>query len=122
MAMNVNLERLVPPAGQLSIDIRVSTSINVTAFSARQKVTGFVVDEISTNMHGGEPSLAVRDRVYWSVPVILSLPPTGDLGEVGVVDVDVETGQLVINTALIQEIMRRGEDFALRSASETATA
>jgi hypothetical protein len=56
----------------------LSATVNVTAFSARQKVTGFVVDEISTNMHAGEPRLVVGERICWRVPVILSMPPIGD--------------------------------------------
>ena len=34
--MNVKVRSLVPQAGQLAIDIRLSSTINVTAFSARQ--------------------------------------------------------------------------------------
>jgi hypothetical protein len=48
--MNIQVRSLTPQAGQLMIDIRLSATVNVTAFSARQKVTGFVADEISTNM------------------------------------------------------------------------
>jgi hypothetical protein len=77
----------------------------------RTMVTGFVADEISTNMHAGEPRLVVGERICWRVPVILSMPPSGDRGEVGTIDVDVETGQVMITQALIQEIERRAEYF-----------
>ena len=92
-----------------------AATVNVTAYSARQKVTGFVADEISTNMHAGEPRLVVSERIIWRVPVILSLPPSGDRGEVGTIDVDVETGQLVVTRSLVEEIKRRAEYFAERS-------
>ena len=76
--------------------------------------------EISTNMHGGEPRLVVGERICWRVPIILSMPPTGDRGEVGAIDVDVETGQLIITHTLIEEIQHRAEYLAthcgLRSA------
>jgi hypothetical protein len=78
--MSVEIHNLTPRSGQLAIDIRLSATVNVTAFSARQKVTGFVADEISTNLHGGEPTLVVGERITWRVPVILSLPPAGDRG------------------------------------------
>jgi hypothetical protein len=45
------------------------------------------------------------------------MPPIGDRGEVGAVEVDVETGQMNITTALIQEIERRAEYLATRSSS-----
>ena len=114
--MTINLESLTPNAGQLSINIQLSATIQVSAFSARQKVTGFVADEVSTNMHGTEPTLVVGDRICWRVPVVLSMPPTGDRGEVGTIDVDVETGQLQITPNLIQEIEHRAEYLATRTA------
>ena len=98
--------------GARVIDIFLSATINVTAFSARQKVSGFVADEISTNMRGGEPKLIVGERICWRVPVILSMPPAGDRGEVGAIDVDIETGQLTVTRALVEEIERRAEYFA----------
>lgn len=115
--MNVELESLMPKRGQLSVNIQLSVTVNVTAFSARQKVTGFVADEISTQMHAGEPTLLMKDRIYWHVPIILSLPPTGDRGEVGAIDVDVETGQLQITPELIEAIERHAEYLATSSPS-----
>ena len=110
--MDVRVHSLTPQAGQLAIDIRLSATVNVTAFSARQKVTGFVADEISTNMHGGEPQLIVSERTCWRVPVILSMPLAGDRGEVGEIDVDIETGQLMVTCALVEEIERRAQYLA----------
>jgi hypothetical protein len=46
-------------------------------------------------MHSGEPQLVVGECICWRIPVILSMPPTGDRGEVGAIDVDVETGQRI---------------------------
>jgi hypothetical protein len=90
--------------------------MDISALVARQKVTGFVADEISTQLHGKEPTLVVAERIRWRVRVCLPLPPTGDLGEVGTIGVDVETGQLEITEALIQEITLRAAELASRSA------
>ena len=114
--MSVEIESLTPKSGQLLVNIQLSATVNVTAFSARQKVTGFVADEISTQMHGGEPVLVMGEQICWRVPVILSLPPSGDRGEVGVIDVDVETGQLLLSSSLIQEIENRAEYLAAASS------
>jgi hypothetical protein len=94
--------------------IEVMANMNISAFAARQKVTRFVVDEISTQLCGREPTLVVGERICWRVPVRLSLPPTGDLGDVGAVEVDVETGQLQITEALIQGITLRATELASR--------
>ena len=105
--MGVQIQAPTPRSGQLEIDIRLSATVNVTAFSATQKVTGFVADEISTNMHGSAPQLVVGEHMVWRVPVVLSMPPTGDRGEVGAIDVDVETGQLMVTRELIHTVFSR---------------
>lgn len=60
--MSVEIENLPPKLDQLLVNIQLSVTVNVTAFSARQKVTGFVADEISTQMHGGEPVLVMGEQ------------------------------------------------------------
>ncbi|MCP4415165.1 MAG: hypothetical protein GY805_00990 [Chloroflexi bacterium] len=119
--MVVQIENLIPSSAQVSIDIHLSATVNVTAFSARQKVTGFVADQISTNMHGADPTLIMGERIFWRVPIVLSLPPQGDVGEVGAIDVDVESGQLQITPILIAEIERHAE-FLVASSSSSTTA
>jgi hypothetical protein len=119
--MSLLLEQLPLEQAHLSVNIQISASINVTAFSARQKVTGFVADEISTHMHGGTPMLFMGERIYWRVPVILSLPPIGDRGPVGEIDVDVETGQIIITPALLEGIIHRAELLAAHSSLSTET-
>lgn len=115
--MSVIIEKLAPNTGHLMINIQLASAVNVTAFSARQKVTGFVADEISTNMHGTDPTLVVGEQICWRVPVMLSMPPVGDLGIVGEIDVDVETGQLHITPELLAEIAHRAEYLASTASS-----
>jgi len=117
--MSVQVHSLTPESGELEINIRLSATVNVTAFSARQKVTGYVADEISTNLHGGEPKLVVGEHICWRVPIILSIPPTGDRGEVGAIDVDIATGQLMVSHGLIEEIKNRAEYLATRPTPPT---
>lgn len=119
--MQVELDKLPSNQGQLSIHIEAKADMNFSATAARRKVTGFVVDEISTHIRGREPTLIVGERIRWRVPVWLSLPPTGDLGEVGVIEVDVETGQMNITEALIQEITLRAKELAIRNSRSSAT-
>lgn len=120
--MNVELAKVSPGQGKLTVQIEITSEMNVSAFSARQKVTGFVADRISTNLAAGEPVLHVGDRICWNVPVILSLPPQGDLGEVGVIQVDVATGQLFITQSHIEEIIRRAAELAGRTTPAATAA
>ena len=115
--MAVELQSL-PQTGRLEIDIKVSSDINVSAYAARQKVDNFVLNEISYMMHAGEPNLVVADSLYWRVPVILSTVSRGDIGEVGTINVNAQTGQLVTAPQLIAEVTARAEGLAAHYASE----
>lgn len=110
----------LPKTGRLEVDIKVTADVNISAFAARQKVSSFVLSEVSYMMHAGKPALVLGERICWRVPVILSLTSRGDVGEVGAIDVDVETGQMHVSPQLIMEINARAEAFTARSAS-TAT-
>jgi hypothetical protein len=110
----------LPKTGRLEVDIKVSADVNVSAYAARQKVNDFVLSDISYMMHAGKPELVVGERICWRVPVILSLTSRGDVGEVGTIDVDVETGQMYITPQLITEIKARAEGLAASPPSTTA--
>ncbi len=116
--MTVNVESL-PAQGRLELEIKVTADVNVSAFSARQKVNSFVLSDISYMMHAGEPQLVIGDRICWRVPVILSSTSRGDMGEVGAISVDVETGQMNVSPQLIQEIGHRAEGLASSTADQT---
>ncbi len=110
----------LPKTGRLEVEIKVTADINISAYAAQQKVNGFVLSEISYMMHAGPPTLVIDEHISWRVPVILSLTSRGDVGEVGVIDVDIETGQLHINPQLITEIQTRAQGLTLNSASTPA--
>ena len=110
----------LPRTGRLEVDIRVSADVNVSAYAARQKVNAFALSEISYMMHAGEPALVLSEHICWRVPVILSLTSQGDVGEVGTIDVDVETGQMHVTPQLIAEMTARAEVLALGATSAPA--
>src|SRR5580704_16741812 len=85
----------LPTESTLDINIRVTQPLNVTSFSARQNVTQYVMQELSTQLGGDTPELLVAERVYWSVPVVFALPGKGVLGRVGTLRVDAGTGELL---------------------------
>ena len=116
--MDVQLQSL-PSTGRLEIDIKVTADVNISAYAARQKVNSFVLSEMSYLMHAGEPSLALSDSIFWRVPVILSLASHGDVGEVGVIDVNAETGQMSISPQLVAEVSARAEGLAARFSDQT---
>ncbi|MHB1424163.1 MAG: hypothetical protein ACYC3I_13385 [Gemmataceae bacterium] len=115
--MNTHLQGMSLPAdSMLDIHIRVTQPLNVTAFCARQRVTQYVMRELSTQFGGDTPDLTVGERVYWSVPLVFTLPGKGVLGRVGTLRVDAGTGELLTDPQIEQEILRHAEQFAQRAA------
>jgi hypothetical protein len=118
--MNTHLQGLqLPPESVLDINIRVTQPLNVTALSARQRVTQYVMQELSTQLGGDTPDLTVGERVYWSVPVVFTLPGKGVLGRVGTLRVDAGTGELLTDPQAEQEILRHADQLAHRATLST---
>jgi hypothetical protein len=116
--MAVTLETITPPqSGPLNIEIKLTANIQVTPETARRRVGVFVGNEIADLLHGDTPDLVLReDGVYWRVPVVLSSRSMGRIGQVGVIDVDVETGDLNVSDQTISEIETRAQRFATAAA------
>ena len=113
--MSSELESL-PATGRLEVAIKVTADVNISAYAARQKVNAFILSDVSYLMHAGSPTLLVGEQIAWRVPVLLSLPSRGDVGEVGVIEVDVETGQMNLSPQLIEALIANAADLTRRSA------
>src|SRR6059036_3753295 len=106
----------LPTESTLDINIHVTQPLNITAFSARQRVTQYVMQELSTQLGGDTPELTVGERVYWSVPVVLTLPGKGVLGRVGTLQIDAGTGELLTDPQIQREMMHHADQLAQRTA------
>jgi hypothetical protein len=114
---SATLQGLSPPQGAtVAIRIDVTAPINITPFVARQQVTRFVVQEISSQLRGDTPDLNVGERLCWSVPVVLTSPARGAVGRVGEIMVDAVTGELLADADTVQRIAEYAERLAQRSA------
>ena len=79
--------------------------VNITAYTARLQAGSYVGSHVSHLMGGGEPSLLLaQGRVVWRVPILLSSPRRGILGQVASVDIDARTGQLILPAQFIEEL------------------
>jgi hypothetical protein len=114
--MTVRLPGVQLPAGAtVDIHVHVSAPVNITPFVARQKVTGFVILEISDRTRGDQPELVVGDRLCWSVPVVLTSPSRGVVGKVGEILVDATTGELLLEQDTVQRMSDAANRLAERS-------
>lgn len=118
--MNTHLQGTpLPIDSMLDINIWVMQPLHVTAFCARQRVTQYVLQELSTQLGDDTPDLTVGERVYWSVPVVFALPSKGVLGGVGTLRVDAGTGELLTDPQTEQEMLRYAEQLARRATLPT---
>src|SRR5437899_889169 len=104
----------LPTESTLDINIRVTQPLNITSFSARQRVTQYVMHELSTQFGGDVPELTIGEHVYWTVPVVFTLPGKGVLGRVGTLRVDAATGELLTDPQTEREMMHHAEWLARR--------
>jgi hypothetical protein len=70
---------------------------------------------LGTQLYGESPSLVAEQRLVWRVPVWLGLSPAGPLGQVGTLDVDTQTGEVVYTQQLLDELAERGDALAQRT-------
>ncbi len=87
--------------------VHSAVTLNLTAEEARHRVNVQAVTELGTGLVAQEPELLfTRQQVVWRVPVVLSLPGLGDLGQVGTINVDAITGDLGLDNAVRENIAR----------------
>ncbi len=117
MNSKVEMEEITLPAqAKVTVELSVSSEINITNYTAQRRVNKLLLDRVGL-FYGEKPSLVVGERLLWRVPVWLSLPTTGPLGQVGTLDVDTQTGEILFTQQLLDEIAERGRALAERATS-----
>jgi hypothetical protein len=87
----------VPNAAPIQLSLHVVATLDISAEEARRRVDRTFVTELGTGLIARDPDLVVNgERIAWRVPIVLSLPGLGDLGQVGAADVDARSGQLLL--------------------------
>jgi hypothetical protein len=82
--------------GVLTLHLDKKIEIVVSGQEARRLVNNWAHLELSSQMRAMRPQLVIMARgvAHWRVPLHLTFPALGDVGPVGVVLVDVQTGQM----------------------------
>ena len=116
--MSVELDEIsLPVPAEVKIEFSLTAQVNVTDFSAQRKVSKLLLDQVGNLLYGERPSLVAGRRLLWRVPVWLALPTTGPLGQVGTLDVDTQTGEVLFTQEILEEIAERGNALAQRTSS-----
>lgn len=116
--MTVELERvLFPEQAVVNITVGVSATVKVTVATAQREVSKLLLDRVGTQLNGEQPGLVAGRRLLWRVPVWLGLPCCGPVGQVGKIDVDAQSGEILFSQQLLDEIAERGDAMARRALS-----
>ncbi len=90
------------------------TQFPISAFVARQKVNGILLDQVSDMLMSGDPTLAQREdgKQVWRVPVYLTALERGRIGQVGTLDVEVQLGEFSFTPEDLSELADKAERLA----------
>ncbi len=115
--MSITLEAIdIPESGLLELNIQQTVDIKINAETARRRVTRYVGDYIGDLLYGENPTLVLQgSRAIWRVPIVVATGEMGRIGQVGVMDVDVATGELNVTEHLVQEIEHNAHRLVARS-------
>ncbi len=83
--------------------------IQISDFVARQKVNVLMLEQISNLLLAGTPEL-IQDEGrgwVWRVPVELTFPSRGRVGQVALLDVDARYGFVYHDAATLEEVQQR---------------
>ena len=115
--MTLEMRELTLPAkAKVKIAFSLTAQVNVTDVIAQRKVSKLLLDEVGNLLYGERPSLFVGQRLLWRVPVWLASPRRGPLGQVGSLDDDAQTGEILYTQDLLEEIAERGNALAHRTS------
>ena len=118
--MNVTLEQITPQlrAGQVDVTIHVSSALNISAYAAKQKVAGILISRVGATIGAEEPELVIsHERLLWRVPAFLALPGLGQLGNIGAIDIDAQSGEILVNEALLEAMAQNARQLAPHPSS-----
>ena len=101
---------------RLDITVSVSATIEVDATTAQRKATAWLISQVGNLLMGDAPALVIGQRTVWRVPVLLTSPSRGVIGQVGAVDVDAISGQVLADPLLAQELVTHARNLARSSA------
>jgi len=88
----------------------------ITAFRALQVANVLVKMEVSSQIGAETPTLVGGERPCWSVPMLLTFPDCGSVGQVGTVLVDANTGEVLAEAETLREIAENARRLAERPA------
>lgn len=97
----------LPQIAPISLHLHLVATLNITAAQACRLANKHIISELGTGLIGREPELMIAgEQIKWRVPVVLSLPTLGNLGEVGAIEIDAQSGALLTGAETQDKIIQ----------------
>ena len=110
----------IPKAKGVHFKVELSTEFNITPFVAKQKVNRFLALKVGDQLGAAEPELTVGQEIYWRIPVRYCLPGISELGIVGFLVIDVDTGEVLLSRSTpLEELTENAERLYKKKALQT---
>lgn len=93
---------------------QLKSLVEIPASIARQKINVLMLERVSNLLLANEPQLVelTPDRWVWRVPIDLTFPRYGRVGQVGQLDVDARYGMIHFDDKLLTEISEMAAQLA----------
>jgi hypothetical protein len=101
-------ETAVPAGATVKIEFSLTAEVNITDYTAQRKVSKLLLDEAGNLLYGEQPTLVAGRHLLWRVPIWVALPTTGPLGQIGTLDVEAQTGEILYTQQQLDDIVARG--------------
>lgn len=105
----------------LHIDLHLTLTLGITAQQAKRKLSRFLMDEVSLFLGPEAPLLVLSDTssAFWRFPIEFSMARRGRIGQVGMIDVNAQTGELQLSDEQLTEIKLNARLLARGTALST---
>jgi hypothetical protein len=105
------------------IEGTISEEIAIPQETARRKANAFLAGNVAMMIAAGEPRLVLGETIRWQIPAVLRLPQKGEIGNVGIIYVDAQTGDVAgLSDTDIHRMQELAHAIAAHYASSTAEA
>jgi hypothetical protein len=108
-------EITLPERAEVKIELSISANVNVTDVVAQRKVSRLLLEQVGNLLYGERPALVAGRRLLWRVPIYLGLPSIGPVGQVGSLDVDAQSGEILFSQQILDDLAERGDALAERT-------
>ena len=97
--------------------------ISISPALAKRRANGYLSMDVAMAIVADDPVLVWDERPVWRLQAHLLLPDWGRIAQVGTVDVDAMTGDVIpLSPPQISEMQQRANDLATRLAPDPAPA